>query len=343
MLRRNVRMPRGVKHMTGASKPCTREAAYSVSKEGEMELHDSHLGYLREGPPLKRARRDEDGAGRSEASVEPSNPEGSNMVAEMEEDLWPFADLDEDEDVSGKEKGGTVPRAGYKKVRRSYARAVRMVADWKQSIPSTRIAQFKPHFEDIVSDMLWREGGGDSMGTCSQKGCGSVATTRCRECRGREPMCIPCSVTAHRNLPFHWLSVWNGNYFERRDLAELGFVIRLGHHGDGCAHIPCNAQPLKFVIVHENGVHNCLLEYCHCPGRRNELSQLVRSDLFPATLERTETAFTCDVLERFHLDYDISKRSSQDFVRILEGLSTGDRLTGLVKVSARFAADRSPG
>ncbi|KAH9858371.1 hypothetical protein C2E23DRAFT_718713 [Lenzites betulinus] len=161
--------------------------------------------------------------------------------------------------------------------------------------------------------------------------CNDPATTRCRECRGREPTCTPCALQNHRNLPLHWLAVWNGEFFERRDLADYGFVIYLGHHGDRCQNIPSGDAPIKFVIVHDNGVHNCQLHYCHCPGRPTQLSQLIRADLFPATLERTETAFTCEVLERFHLDFDISKRSVQDFVRILEQLSAPDDDTGRVK------------
>ncbi|KAI0362919.1 hypothetical protein BV20DRAFT_1040149 [Pilatotrama ljubarskyi] len=162
-------------------------------------------------------------------------------------------------------------------------------------------------------------------------GCRRPATTRCRECRAREPLCSTCTVHAHRNLPLHWIDVWNGSYFQRRDLLDLGFVIYLGHRGDACTHIPTGQTPVSFVIVHDNGIHHCHLHYCHCPGRREPLSQLIRADLFPSSLDRIETAFTCEVLERFHIDYDISKRSTQDFVRVLTQLSASDEATGEVK------------
>ena len=45
------------------------------------------------------------------------------------------------------------------------------------------------------------------------------------------------------------------------------------------------------------------------------LTQLVRADLFPATLERIETAFTVEVLRAYHLLYDTSKVSAQDFMQ----------------------------
>ncbi|KAH9856760.1 hypothetical protein C2E23DRAFT_722024 [Lenzites betulinus] len=172
--------------------------------------------------------------------------------------------------------------------------------------------------------MLWKDHDVHIPGLCPTPGCQSACAARCRECPGREPTCTSCAVRLHRNLPLHWLSVWNGDFFQRRDLAHFGFVWYLGHHGDPCPNIPVGDPPIKFVVVHDNGVHSSLLHYCHCPGRPSRLSQLVRADLFPATLDRIETAFTCHVLERFHLDFDVSKRSTQDFVRILEQLSPND-------------------
>lgn len=191
---------------------------------------------------------------------------------------------------------------------------------------------FRAHFEDILTDMLWKDRSLKVPGPCSTPGCLESATARCRECRAKEPTCLKCAARNHRNLPFHWIDIWNGEFFERRDLSDTGFVLYLGHHGDPCPHIPTRGHPVAFVIVHDNGVHNSKVHYCHCPGRLSQLRQLVRSDLFPATLERIETAFTCEVLERFHVDFDVCKRSSQDFVRILNLMSGGTQETGEVKV-----------
>lgn len=67
-----------------------------------------------------------------------------------------------------------------------------------------------------------------------------------------------------------------------------------------------------------------------------KLSQLIRANLFPTSLVQIETVFTCEVLERFHLGYNISKRNSQDFVRVLSQLSARDAITGEVKVSLYY-------
>ncbi|KAH9894232.1 hypothetical protein C8Q73DRAFT_646680 [Cubamyces lactineus] len=179
--------------------------------------------------------------------------------------------------------------------------------------------------------MFWKDHSPEVPGPCSTPGCLESATVRCRECRAKEPTCLKCAARNHRNLPFHWIDIWNGAFFERRDLSDAGFVLYLGHHGDPCPHIPTRSHPVVFVIVHDNGVHSSKVHYCHCPGRLSQLRQLVRSDLFPATLERIETVFTCEVLERFHVDFDVCKRSSQDFVRILNLMSGGTQETGEVK------------
>ncbi|KAH9902473.1 hypothetical protein C8Q73DRAFT_609081, partial [Cubamyces lactineus] len=157
------------------------------------------------------------------------------------------------------------------------------------------------------------------------------AKVRCRECHAKRPSCVECAVAGHRNLPFHWLEIWNGDFFEKTDLADAGFVLYLGHGGDPCCNIPRGELPAAFIVVHINGIHRVALHYCHCPGRLSDISQLVRADMFPASTERIETAFTCELLERYHIDFDVTKRSAQDFVRILTMLTPIDKETGKVK------------
>ncbi|KAJ3014547.1 hypothetical protein NUW54_g1280 [Trametes sanguinea] len=188
--------------------------------------------------------------------------------------------------------------------------------DKSKTSPSARLAKFAPHHDLILADMFWKDHDPGVPGPCSRPSCTNPATTRCRECRAKAPMCPSCTVEDHINLPLHWIDCWNGTYFERRDLATLGFVIYLGHHGLPCPQLPTANKPIDFIIVHDNGVHAC---------------KLIRADLFPATLERTETCFTCELLERFHVDFDISKKSAQDFLRVITRLSGGRTRDGRVK------------
>ncbi|RDX47143.1 hypothetical protein OH76DRAFT_1354705, partial [Lentinus brumalis] len=149
------------------------------------------------------------------------------------------------------------------------------------------------------------------------------ATTRCLECNQHKPLCRECASERHRNLPLHWIDVWNGRYFQRTDLSELGLEIHLEHRGDPCPNATLSSPAHDFVIVHENGVHNCKIRYCFCPTNPKPLSQLVRAGFFPSSVERTETAFTLEVLDDYILDFDVSKKSAQDYWRRLVRKTNG--------------------
>ena len=130
-------------------------------------------------------------------------------------------------------------------------------------------------------------------------------------------MCAACICDAHRHHPLHWIEKWNGNFFERLDLSQIGFIIHLGHRGAPCPQRPSRDASVKFSIVDLNGVHDCRIHYCHCVDAPSRLAQLVRADYLPATLDRIETAFTVDTLKAFHVLFDIAKITNEDFVRWL--------------------------
>lgn len=175
----------------------------------------------------------------------------------------------------------------------------------------------------MLDDLLWREHDPDIPGLCSLIGCNNPATARCQECTQTRPFCQACVVSRHRNLPLHWIDVWNGNFFERKDLSELHFILHLGHRGEECPNATKGFKPADFVILHENGVHKCQVKYCQCAGRPPLRSQLIRAGFFPATLDRTETAFTLDVLDDFVLDFSLSKKTAHDYIRRLVHKTNG--------------------
>ena len=169
-------------------------------------------------------------------------------------------------------------------------------------------------------------------GACSHPGCQELASMRCQECSQPAPYCRTHILSAHRHLPYHWIEEWNSNYFERRDLGDIGLVLHLGHRGLSCPERPTGDTSVRFVIVHNNGVHTCRLQYCHCPHQPDCVSQLIRAGLFPASVDRIETAFTLDCLKSYHKLYDVGRVSAQDFVRYLLRLSNNADMYS-VKVS----------
>ncbi|TFK78066.1 hypothetical protein K466DRAFT_507802, partial [Polyporus arcularius HHB13444] len=175
----------------------------------------------------------------------------------------------------------------------------------------------------LLQDILWRDHDPDVPGTCGTPGCSKAATTRCMECYQHQPLCRECTSERHRNLPLHWVEVWNGRYFKRTDLSALGLEIHLEHRGECCPHATLDTPARDFVIAHHNGVHQCKVRYCFCPTSPKPLSQLVRAGFFPPTVDRMETAFTLEVLDDYILDFDISKKSAQDYWRRLVRKTNG--------------------
>ncbi|KAJ3569745.1 hypothetical protein NP233_g4852 [Leucocoprinus birnbaumii] len=145
-----------------------------------------------------------------------------------------------------------------------------------------------------------------------------LANYRCRECFVPEVLCAKCIAQAHINSPFHHIEKWNGSFFERASLSDLGFVIHLGHHGAPC---PVNSRsPNQFVIVHTNGIHKCHISYCACNPLSNKGDhhiQLICHQLFAPTIDRPETAFTFAVLKHYHRHSLCSKVTLYDYCNAL--------------------------
>ncbi len=208
------------------------------------------------------------------------------------------------------------------------------MADLHEQAPSVQTAKWMAMEDKILRCLLSREYDPliDEVKLCP-RACGRKATTRCLECGAKEALCDECCVEDHRSLYFHWIDKWNGRFFERKDLADLGLKIYLGHRDHPCPNIPTrNHKPTYFVITHTNGVHRCNVEFCHCAGREDAPFQLISAGLWPGTLDMPETAFTEAVLRTWHLEWNISHKSAQDYWRVLVRL-TNNTDTRQVEVS----------
>lgn len=72
-----------------------------------------------------------------------------------------------------------------------------------------------------------------------------------------------------------------------------------------------------FVIVDCNGVHQVALDYCGCSSAAKVTIQLLRAQLYPATVQAPKTAATFNVLEFFQVLTFDSKASVFEFYRTL--------------------------
>lgn len=112
--------------------------------------------------------------------------------------------------------------------------------------------------------------------------------------------------------------MWTRTYFNTHTLRDLGLVMYLGHSGSPC---PASLELKKMVIVHTNGIHHCLVQFCDCNDLVPNFQQLVLSRLFPATLTAPATAFTFDLLETFHQLTLCSKITPYDYFDTLRKLT----------------------
>ncbi|EPS93353.1 hypothetical protein FOMPIDRAFT_1136340, partial [Fomitopsis schrenkii] len=184
---------------------------------------------------------------------------------------------------------------------------------------------WKPRFPDILEDILAAEAppGEDLRCACGR----ARATTRCHDCVQGAFQCPDCLVQSHRLLPFHWVEESNGRCLDKRDLSELGLTLYLGHQGLPCTTLRPADRPIMYTVTHTNGVHRVRIHECGCGAVHNTVSQLLRSRLFPATLDRPESVFTFDLLRQWDLHFLTSKKSAYDFFEALYRLTdnTGTR------------------
>lgn len=177
---------------------------------------------------------------------------------------------------------------------------------------------FAPHFDMLQDAILSIH---DHVGVGPKCSCGvEPAPYKCEECFHPLMLCKTCIISTHTQHPFHHIGEWTGTHFQRISLSSIGAVLHLGHRGEKCKNrLPVSGR--NTVIVHTNGIHRVCVDYCRCYNVP-DANQLVRSQLFPATMERPETAFTFAVLNDFHIHSLTSKKSALDYVDALQKLTS---------------------
>ncbi|GJF00979.1 hypothetical protein PsYK624_172830, partial [Phanerochaete sordida] len=143
---------------------------------------------------------------------------------------------------------------------------------------------------------------------------------RCSDCFGGRFVCRACCLSVHQDQPFHRIKRWNGLFFEKTTLQALGLSVQLGHaHGEPClSPIP---GPRASLVIHTNGFHPVTLLFCGCSNiatAGDRTQQLLRAELFGATLTDPTTFCTFRVLEAFHGITLQSKITAYDYYMSLQ-------------------------
>ncbi|KAG6819306.1 hypothetical protein H0H93_013169 [Arthromyces matolae] len=124
---------------------------------------------------------------------------------------------------------------------------------------------------------------------------------------------------------------WNGRFFTSSSLKAIGLCLQLGHPPEDTCPNPVSVD--DFVILHVNGVHSVLVQFCDCSTSLERPIQLLRSRLFPASTIYPQTAATFELLKLFQLLSFMSKISAVEFYQTLVRLTDN---TGLVDIPDRY-------
>ncbi|KAF7373979.1 CxC2 domain-containing protein [Mycena sanguinolenta] len=187
------------------------------------------------------------------------------------------------------------------------------------------------HQDEYLDEVLRLEGRGYAAIYSRCGGCG-VADPKFRCCQqtcyGPSLYCRQCVVERHAVLPTHWIEEWNGAFFQRRSLKELGLVIQLGHPPGITCPNPLAANK-AFVLIDLTGVHNVAVNFCRCDGAIEKRQQLMRVCWWPATVRDPQTCATFATVRLFQILNCQGKVSAHDFLRSLELLTNNDGLNPL--------------
>ncbi|TFK74082.1 hypothetical protein BDN72DRAFT_914121 [Pluteus cervinus] len=187
------------------------------------------------------------------------------------------------------------------------------------------LLNFIPQRDVFLQERIRLEGRGVEDGapmTCGLcKQTDAAAYYRCETCFDCRLFCAGCIVNNHAANPFHWVQLWDGSFFIRRSLSELGLCLQLGHPiGEACGR-PVAVKNEVLVVLHTNGIHSVKLNYCNCVQAPLRHVQLLRSRLFPATVGNPQTAATFELLELFQMLGFMSKASGFELFQTLVRLT----------------------
>src|SRR5258707_4523795 len=85
-----------------------------------------------------------------------------------------------------------------------------------------------------VQKIIEMKGGPQNADTVCPKCRTGRAIWRCLDCRNKKPVCVLCCQNAHKRDVFHRVEKWNGRYFQKGALWQVGIKLYLGHDGRPC-------------------------------------------------------------------------------------------------------------
>ena len=132
-------------------------------------------------------------------------------------------------------------------------------------------------------------------------------------------------------MPFHWILEWNGSFFERTTLRDLGCEIHLEHSGKECPQLAIRkaweaeekeldasevSVAMDLTVMHTNGIHERKINYCSCIGHDERHIQLIKYGIFPSSRKAPRLGLTTAALKDFEAHNCASKESALDYMDV---------------------------
>ena len=195
--------------------------------------------------------------------------------------------------------------------------------------PAFSIGKIAEQVRTLAHDVFTRLEAPRSQ-SCLTPHCPTLNTFECDSCYSFGLKCQKCFLEAHRKNPFHVARYWNGEYFEKKGLKELGFQWSLNHGGYSCPYVNDGNGVQEMKILDVNGIHFVEVGFCHCANHPSFSEQLMTQRVFPATLKRPRTAFTCNSLRLFQMLNHTARTTPWDFTGTMQRLTDNVDVTRLL-------------
>ncbi|RXW21399.1 hypothetical protein EST38_g4451 [Candolleomyces aberdarensis] len=250
------------------------------------------------------------------------------VMEEEDEDSGAYPGLWKDDDGSSDEEDGEADNEGDGELKDGPRKKRRRT---KGSNP---LRVFTEHADMMLDEMLRLEGPGANGLVCSQCSTSTCKNYyRCKDCTIPVLRCKECLLMDHAACFTHRIDYWNGEFYQRTSLRDLGLRVQLGHHpGDPCPR-PRSAINDDFVVIDSDGLHRVSIDFCSCHLTTPTAVQLLRARLFPATATDPRTAATFRVLETFQMLSFTVKASAHEFMASIRRRTDN---TGLEDVPDRY-------
>ncbi|KAK0497621.1 hypothetical protein EDD18DRAFT_1351389 [Armillaria luteobubalina] len=145
----------------------------------------------------------------------------------------------------------------------------------KRTINDEPLHRWIREIDSYLAELLRLETrtGSEICGSCEQN---QPAGFRCCSCFNGRNLCRECMVNQHQDAPFHRIEEWNGTFYSRITLQDMGLKVQLGHlSGEACPYPRASGR--QVVVIDVEGIHKLEVYFCGCHQTTPLYIQMLRA------------------------------------------------------------------